>query len=81
MTFRTLFLTGASLALVACGNNAADVKEATSEISVAAKAEMAMKGIALSLPQFWMHSRRKLKHATRPVIHRGHLNFLVSPPA
>jgi len=49
MTFRTLFLTGASLALVACGNNAADVKEATSEISVAAKAEMAMKANSAKL--------------------------------
>ena len=43
MTLKTLFLAGAALTLVACGNNNADVKKAASKTSDAAKAEMSMK--------------------------------------
>ena len=49
MTFKKLFLSGAALALVACGNNAADVKDAASETAGAAKAEMAMKANSAKL--------------------------------
>ena len=54
MTLKTLFLTGAALTLVACGNNSADVKQAASETAAskttgAAKAEMAMKANSAKL--------------------------------
>ena len=54
MTLKTLFLAGAALTLVACGNNSADVKQAASETAAsktagAAKAEMAMKANSAKL--------------------------------
>lgn len=49
MTLKTLFLAGAALTLVACGNNSADVKQAASETAGAAKAEMAMKANSAKL--------------------------------
>lgn len=49
MTFKTLFLTGAALTLVACGNKAADVKDVASETTGAAKAEMAVKANSAKL--------------------------------
>jgi len=43
MTLKTLFLAGAALALVACGNSGADATKAASKTDDKAKAEMVMK--------------------------------------
>jgi len=43
MTLKTLFLTGATLALVACGNSGTDAKQSAPETTEKTKIEMAMK--------------------------------------
>ena len=49
MTLKTLFLAGAALTLVACGNGGADIKKTASEPSEKAKAEMVMKANSAKL--------------------------------
>jgi len=49
MKLKTLFLAGAALALVACGNGGADVEKAASETVDSAKAEMTMKANSAKL--------------------------------
>lgn len=49
MTLKTLFLAGAALTLVACGNGGADVKKAASDTADKAKAEMVMKANSAKL--------------------------------